>query len=353
MAVVTMRGLLEAGVHFGHQTRRWNPKMKPYIFTQRGGIYILNLQKTMQELERAYKYTFTVGQRGGEVLFVGTKKQAQEPLERAAKQAGMPYVTQRWLGGMLTNFETVRSRVKYMEKLEAMIEDGTMATLPKKEQILKGKELTKLRNNLEGVRDMRSLPAVLFVVDTIREEIAIKEARRLKIPIIGILDTNSDPDEVDFPIPANDDAIRSISLIANVISAAVLEGNGGVTAMRVADAAAAADVVDVAADAPVADVAADAPDVDVEAVAVEAADTENVAAAGVEADAMSANAGVADAAAGIADAEEEPLEAEINARIEESPIRFEEDLDKAIEEIVEAEEEAAAETGTIHAGEEL
>ncbi|MCL2437485.1 MAG: 30S ribosomal protein S2 [Coriobacteriia bacterium] len=251
MATVTMKGLLEAGVHFGHQTRRWNPKMKPYIFTQRGGIYILNLQKTMAELEKAYKYSYTVGQRGGEILFVGTKKQAQEPLEKAAKQAGMPYVTNRWLGGMLTNFETVRLRVAHMEKLEAMIEDGTMATLPKKEQILKGKELTKLRNNLEGIRNMRSLPAALFIVDTMRETIAVAEARRLGIPIIAILDTNSDPDEVDFPIPANDDAIRSISLITNVISAAVLEGNGGVTAMKAAEAeaekAAAADVASPAA----------------------------------------------------------------------------------------------------------
>ena len=297
MAVVTMKGLLEAGVHFGHQTRRWNPKMKPYIFTQRGGIYILNLQKTMLELERGYKYAFTVGQRGGEILFVGTKKQAQEPLERAAKQAGMPYVTQRWLGGMLTNFDTVRSRVAHMEKLEAMIEDGTMATLPKKEQILKGKELTKLRNNLEGVRNMRSLPAAIFVVDTMREEIAIKEARRLKIPIIGILDTNSDPDEVDFPIPANDDAIRSIALIANVISAAVLEGNGGITAMKAADA----------------------------------------------------EAQKAAAAADIAAAEAAPSAVEASAKIEESPIRFDEDLNKAVEEIVEAEMEAAAETGTVPA----
>jgi small subunit ribosomal protein S2 len=236
MAVVTMKGLLEAGVHFGHQTRRWNPKMKQYIFTQRGGIYILNLQKTMNELEKAYKYAFTVGQRGGEILFVGTKKQAQEPLEKAAKQAGMPYVTNRWLGGMLTNFETVRSRVSHMEKLEGMIDDGTMATLPKKEQILKGKELAKLRNNLDGIRNMRSLPAAIFVVDTVREDIAIKEARRLRIPIIGILDTNSNPDDVDFVIPANDDAIRSISLIANIISAAVLEGNGGVTAVAAANA---------------------------------------------------------------------------------------------------------------------
>lgn len=230
MAVVTMRDLLEAGVHFGHQTRRWNPKMKPYIFTERSGIYILNLQKTMVELERAYRYAVSVGKRGGTILFVGTKKQAQEPLFNAATASGMPYVTNRWLGGMLTNFETVRTRVAYMEKLEGMIDSGVMATLPKKEQILKMKELVKLRNNLEGIRSMTSLPSAIFIVDTKRETIAVAEARRLNIPIIGLIDTNADPDEVDFPIPANDDAIRSVSLIANVISSAVIEGNGGATA---------------------------------------------------------------------------------------------------------------------------
>ena len=225
-----MRGLLEAGVHFGHQTRRWNPKMKPYIFTERSGIYILNLQKTMVELEKAYRYALSTGKRGGNILFVGTKKQAQEPLFNAATAAGMPYVTHRWLGGMLTNFETVRSRVAYMKKIEAMIEDGTMATLPKKEQILKNKELAKLHANLDGIRDMAALPAALFVVDTKRETIAIAEARRLNIPIIGLVDTNADPDEVDFPIPANDDAIRSVALIADVISSAIIEGNGGISA---------------------------------------------------------------------------------------------------------------------------
>ncbi|MCL2881325.1 MAG: 30S ribosomal protein S2 [Coriobacteriia bacterium] len=224
---ITMKNLLEAGVHFGHQTRRWNPKMKPYIFTQRGDIYILDLQKTMQCLQKGYRYAFSVGQRGGEVLFVGTKKQAQESLEEAAKKCGMPYVTQRWLGGMLTNFQTIRSRVTEMEKLEKMNEDGSMAQLPKKEQILKNKELEKLHRNLDGIRNMKSLPAAVFLVDSTREYIAVAEARRLNIPIIALIDTNADPDEVDFPIPANDDAIRSIALIANVISAAILEGNGG------------------------------------------------------------------------------------------------------------------------------
>ena len=244
MAVVTMRGLLEAGVHFGHQTRRWNPKMKPYIFTERSGIYILNLQKTMVELEKAYRYALSTGKRGGTILFVGTKKQAQEPLFNAATAAGMPYVTHRWLGGMLTNFETVRSRVAYMKRIEAMIEDGTMATLPKKEQILKNKELEKLHANLNGIRDMVALPAAMFVVDTKREAIAIAEARRLNIPIIGLVDTNADPDEVDFPIPANDDAIRSVALIADVISSAVLEGKGGVAPEQLPTEAEAAAVVE-------------------------------------------------------------------------------------------------------------
>ena len=227
MATITMQGLLEAGVHFGHQTRRWNPKMKPYIFAQRGGIYILDLQKTLAELENAYNFARTVGQRGGTVLFVGTKKQAQEPLVRAAQHSGMPYVTHRWLGGMLTNWDTVRSRVTYMEKLEKMIEDGTMGELPKKEQILLGKKLVKLQNNLSGIRDMKSMPTAIFVVDTKREINAVNEARRLNIPIIGMLDTNADPDEVDYPVPANDDAIRSIALVADVIASGILDGNGG------------------------------------------------------------------------------------------------------------------------------
>jgi len=222
-----MQGLLEAGVHFGHQTKRWNPKMKPYIFAQRGGIYIIDLQKTLFELENAYNFARTVGQRGGTILFVGTKKQAQEPLYRAAKFSGMPYVTNRWLGGMLTNWDTVRSRVHYMQKLEKMIDDGSMADLPKKEQILLHKKLVKLQNNLNGIRDMNSMPQAIFVVDTKREINAVNEARRLGIPIIGMLDTNADPDEVDFPVPSNDDAIRSITLVADVIASGILDGNGG------------------------------------------------------------------------------------------------------------------------------
>jgi len=231
---ITMKTLLEAGVHFGHQTRRWNPKMKPYIFTQRGDIYILDLRQTMQALQKGYRFAFQTGQRGGEVLFVGTKKQAQEPLETAAKKCGMPYVTHRWLGGMLTNFQTIRSRVTEMEKLEKMIEDGSMAQLPKKEQILKNKELEKLHRNLDGIRNMKGLPAAVFLVDSTREYIAVAEARRLNIPIVALIDTNADPDEIDYPIPANDDAIRSIALIANVISEGILEGNGGASVQSVA-----------------------------------------------------------------------------------------------------------------------
>lgn len=228
MPVVTMKSLLEAGVHFGHQTRRWNPKMKPYIFTERSGIYILDLQRTMRELESSYKFARSVSQRGGSVLFVGTKKQAQEPIKTEASRAGMPYVTNRWLGGMLTNFVTMRSRVSRMLELEAMETDGRMATLPKKEQIVLRKELDKLKANLDGVRDMRDLPGAIFVVDTKREDIAIKEARRLRIPIIGLVDTNADPDEVDYVIPGNDDAIRSVGLMCRVIADAVIDGRGGV-----------------------------------------------------------------------------------------------------------------------------
>ncbi|MDY0088484.1 MAG: 30S ribosomal protein S2, partial [Coriobacteriia bacterium] len=217
MPVVTMKSLLEAGVHFGHQTRRWNPKMKPYIFTERNGIYILDLQRTLRELEHSYKFARAVGTRNQQILFVGTKKQAQEPIATEATRAGQPYVTNRWLGGMLTNFVTMRGRVARMVELETMEEDGRMAALPKKEQILLRKELAKLQANLNGVRDMRDLPAAVFVVDTKREDIAIKEARRLRIPIIGLVDTNADPDEVDYLIPANDDAIRSVGLMCRVM----------------------------------------------------------------------------------------------------------------------------------------
>jgi len=243
MPVVTMKSLLEAGVHFGHQTRRWNPKMKPYIFTERNGIYILDLQRTLRELEHSYKFARAIGTRNQSILFVGTKKQAQEPIATEAGRAGQPYVTNRWLGGMLTNFVTMRGRVSRMVELETMEEDGRMATLPKKEQILLRKELGKLQANLNGVRDMRELPAAVFVVDTKREDIAIKEARRLHIPIIGLVDTNADPDEVEYVIPANDDAIRSVGLMCRVIADAIIDGRGGQVEVPQVVAAAAAPVL--------------------------------------------------------------------------------------------------------------
>jgi small subunit ribosomal protein S2 len=227
MPVVTMKDLLEAGVHFGHQTRRWNPKMRPYIFTERNGIYILDLQRSLKEIERAYNFARAVAARGQKVLFIGTKKQAQDVIQKEAERCGMPYVNQRWLGGMLTNFVTMRSRVNRLEQLEAMVEDGRMAALPKKEQIVLGHEYDKLHRNLNGVRTMTELPGAVFVVDTKREDIAVAEARRLRIPLIGIVDTNADPDEVDYVIPGNDDAIRAIGLMTRVIADAVVEGIQG------------------------------------------------------------------------------------------------------------------------------
>jgi len=233
---VNIQALLGAAVHFGHQTRRWNPKMKPYIFGERNGIYIIDLKKTLIELDGAYSFVKELASKGKRVLFVGTKKQAQEPVSSNAIRSNMPYVNSRWLGGMLTNFVTIRSRVTHMEQLEAMEKDGRMASLPKKEQILLRKELAKLQNNLNGVRDMTAVPDAVFVVDTKREEIAIREARRLGIPVIGIIDTNADPDEVDFGIPGNDDAIRSVNLICEVIADAIIAGAGGgnVTAAEMA-----------------------------------------------------------------------------------------------------------------------
>jgi small subunit ribosomal protein S2 len=225
--VVNIKKMLDAAVHFGHQTRRWNPKMKPYIFTARNRIHIIDLKKTLVELDRAYSFAEKMASRGGSMLFVGTKKQAQEPIATNAQRCNMPYVNNRWLGGMLTNFVTIRERVRRMEELEAMDTDGRMAALPKKEQILLRKELGKLQANLNGVREMTEIPDALFVVDTKREEIAIEEAQRLGIPVIGILDTNADPDEVDYGIPANDDAIRSVNLMCEVIADAIIAGAGG------------------------------------------------------------------------------------------------------------------------------
>ncbi len=225
-AQITIQTLLDAGCHYGHQTRRWNPKMRPYIFGERNGIYILDLKKTMLGADAAYTFMKDLAARGGKVLFVGTKKQAQEPVAAQAERSGQPYINQRWLGGMLTNFVTMRSRIDRMEELEARVDDGTMATLPKKEQALLTKELEKLQRNLGGVRTMTALPQALFVVDTKREEIAIKEANRLHIPVIGLLDTNSDPDVVEYGIPANDDAIRSVALMCELAADAILSGGG-------------------------------------------------------------------------------------------------------------------------------
>ena len=221
---VTIRSLLDAAVHFGHQTRRWNPKMKPYIFGDRNGVYILDLKQTLTGLDEAYTFVQAAAAAGGTILFVGTKKQAQEPVAENAQRCSMPYVNHRWLGGMLTNFVTIRSRVTYMEELEAQEADGRMAAMPKKEQIHLRKELEKLRANLDGIREMKSVPQAIFVVDTQREAIAISEAKRLGIPVVGIIDTNSDPDDVDYGIPGNDDAIRSVNLITEVIAEAVLSG---------------------------------------------------------------------------------------------------------------------------------
>ena len=237
MSVISMKQLLEAGVHFGHQTRRWNPKMKPYIFGARGDIYIIDLKKTLIGMDQAYTFVSGIARKGGTVLFVGTKKQAQEAVAEAANKCGMPYVNARWLGGMLTNFVTIRSRVQRMEELEAMESDGRMALLPKKEQIILRKELEKLQTNLNGIRNMTAKPDCVFIIDTNREELAINEAHRLNIPVVGVLDTNCDPDQVDIAIPANDDAIRAVRLMADFVADAVLAGGvAPVTAEEMAPA---------------------------------------------------------------------------------------------------------------------
>lgn len=228
MAVVSMKSLLEAGVHFGHQTRRWNPKMAKYIFAERNGIYIIDLQKTVKKLDEAYSAVKNVLGEKGEILFVGTKKQAQEAIESEAKRCGMHYVNQRWLGGMLTNFGTIRKRVDRLHALEKMEEDGTFAVLPKKEVIQLKHEREKLEKFLGGIKKMNRLPDLLFVVDPKKEKIAVKEAHILGIPVVGIVDTNCDPDELDFVIPGNDDAIRAVKLITETIANAVLEVRQGV-----------------------------------------------------------------------------------------------------------------------------
>ncbi len=227
MAVVAMKQLLEAGVHFGHQTRRWDPKMAEYIFQARNGIHIIDLQKTSKKLDEAYAFLKEQAEEGKTVLFVGTKKQAQECMKEAAIKCGMYYVDQRWLGGMLTNFETIRTRVQRLKDLETMEQDGTFDVLPKKEVILLKKEMEKLERNLGGIKDMEELPGVIFLVDPKKERIAVLEAKKLNIPIIGLVDTNCNPEEVDYAIPGNDDAIRAVKLIADVMANAVIEGRQG------------------------------------------------------------------------------------------------------------------------------
>lgn len=227
MAVVSMKHLLEGGVHFGHQTRRWNPKMAPYIFTERNGIYIIDLQKTMRKIELAHQFVNEIAKRGGTVLFVGTKKQAQDAIREEAERCGMFYVNNRWLGGTLTNFQTIKKRIERLHELREQNETNAWAGLPKKEIASKKLELEKLERNLGGVADMQHLPSCIFVVDTKKEHIAVAEARRLRIPIVAIVDTNCDPEEVDFVIPGNDDAIRAIKLITSVMANAVIEGREG------------------------------------------------------------------------------------------------------------------------------
>ncbi|WP_027726029.1 30S ribosomal protein S2 [Tuberibacillus calidus] len=229
MAVISMKQLLESGVHFGHQTRRWNPKMKPYIFTERNGIYIIDLQKTVKKVEEAYHFVRDLVADGGTVLFVGTKKQAQDSVKSEAERCGMYYVNQRWLGGTLTNFQTIRQRINRLKEIERMREDGTFDVLPKKEVVGLNKELERLEKFLGGIKDMERLPDALFVVDPRKERIAIAEARKLKIPVIAIVDTNCDPDEVDVVIPGNDDAIRAVKLLTAKIADAVVEANQGET----------------------------------------------------------------------------------------------------------------------------
>jgi small subunit ribosomal protein S2 len=227
MSVISMKQLLEAGVHFGHQTRRWNPKMAPYIYTERNGIYIIDLQKSVGMVDTAYKAVSDIAAEGGTVLFVGTKKQAQDAVKAEAERCNMFYVNERWLGGMLTNFKTIQSRIKRLKEIEAMQEDGTFDVLPKKEVIALKKELEKLQKNLGGIKEMKKLPDAIFVVDPKKERICVQEAHTLGIPLIGICDTNCDPEELDYVIPGNDDAIRAVKLIVSKMADAVIEANQG------------------------------------------------------------------------------------------------------------------------------
>ena len=227
MAVISMKQLLEAGVHFGHQTRRWNPKMAPYIFTERNGIYIIDLQKTVKKVDEAYDFLRSVAEEGKSILFVGTKKQAQEAVKEEALKSGMFYVNERWLGGMMTNFATIRKSINRLKELEAMEEDGTFEVLSKKEVLALKREQEKLEKSLGGIKDMEELPGALFIVDPRKERIAVAEAKKLNIPIVAIVDTNCDPDEIDYVIPGNDDAIRAVKLIVSKMADAVIEANQG------------------------------------------------------------------------------------------------------------------------------
>ena len=230
MSVISMKQLLEAGVHFGHQTRRWNPKMAEYIYTERNGIYIIDLQKSVGKVDEAYKAVFDCVANGGKVLFVGTKKQAQDSIKTEAERCGMYYVNERWLGGMLTNFKTIRSRIERLKKIEKMQEDGTFDVLPKKEVVNIKKEMDKLQKNLGGIKDMKKVPDMIFVVDPRKESICIEEAHKLGITLVGIADTNCDPEELDYVIPGNDDAIRAVKLIVSKMADAVIEANQGADA---------------------------------------------------------------------------------------------------------------------------
>ncbi|AQS53181.1 30S ribosomal protein S2 [Jeotgalibaca dankookensis] len=227
MAVISMKQLLESGVHFGHQTRRWNPKMKPYIFTERNGIYIIDLQKTVKLVDKAYKYMLNVAEDGGVALFVGTKKQAQDSIKDEAIRSGQYYINHRWLGGTLTNWDTIQKRIKRLKEIEKMAEDGTFELLPKKEVGILVKEQERLEKFLGGIKDMPRIPDVIFIVDPRKEKIAVQEARKLNIPIVAMVDTNCDPDEIDVIIPSNDDAIRAVKLITGKMADAFIEGNQG------------------------------------------------------------------------------------------------------------------------------
>ncbi|MDO4463932.1 MAG: 30S ribosomal protein S2 [Bacillota bacterium] len=252
MSVISMKQLLEAGVHFGHQTRRWNPKMAPYIFTERNGIHIIDLQKSVGKVDEAYRAVFEIAAQGGTILFVGTKKQAQDAVKTEAERCGMYYVNERWLGGMLTNFKTIQSRIERLRAIETMAEDGTFDVLPKKEVIALKKEWEKLEKNLGGIKNMTRIPDAIFVVDPKKERICVQEAHTLGITLIGIGDTNCDPEELDFIIPGNDDAIRAVKLIVAKMADAVIEANQGEEAITAEDAgvteeAEAADIEEVAA----------------------------------------------------------------------------------------------------------